>query len=170
MQFEEKQKFNQLWIALLIFSSVAMTLGLFLYQWKVMKNYQPALLAVIGFELFMVFLLHQLFTLKTLIDLEGIHFQFKPFHLRMKTINWYDIDQAYIRKYEPITEYGGWGIKGLWPFKSGRAYNVSGDIGLQIKLTNGKRILIGTNQAVEMQKVLNSIAKFKKLTNIIVVA
>lgn len=57
---------------------------------------------------------------------------------------------------EPIKEYGGWGIKGK--FKS-KAYNVSGNIGLQLYLKNGRKVLFGTQrqEAIEnaMKKLMN---------------
>jgi hypothetical protein len=38
-------------------------------------------------------------------------------------------------------EYGGWGIK---YGKMGKAYNVSGNRGVQLEFTDGKRLLIGS--------------------------
>ena len=56
-----------------------------------------------------------------------------------------------IRKYRPIIEYGGWGIRFN---KSGKAYTVSGNIGIQIQMSTGKGILIGTQQPNEFLQAM----------------
>lgn len=55
-----------------------------------------------------------------------------------------DIVSCEARSYSPIWEYGGWGVR---YGKSGRAFNVSGDRGVQLVLTGGQRLLIGSQQA-----------------------
>jgi hypothetical protein len=87
--------------------------------------------------------------LKTKIDDKGVTFSFKPF-LRDRAYTWAEIDKVWVRKYKPISEYGGWGFKGGFLRKAGRAYNVWGDKGLQLELKNGKRILIGTQKHDEL--------------------
>ena len=56
-----------------------------------------------------------------------------------------------IREYKPIMEYGGWGIRG---FGSNRALNIKGKIGLQLVFKNGQKLLIGTQKADEIVKIL----------------
>lgn len=97
-----------------------------------------------------------MFKLNTRIDELGIHYRFFPFHRKLRTISWNEISKAYIRNYDPIGEYGGWGIKAGWGRKHGTAVNVSGDIGIQLILTNGKKILIGTNKKEEAKKVIET--------------
>jgi hypothetical protein len=67
-------------------------------------------------------------------------------------MKWNEVQQCYIREYSPIFEYGGWGWR--YSFSNGRAYNVSGKIGLQIVLKNGKRILIGTQKANKLKEYI----------------
>lgn len=69
---------------------------------------------------------------------------------------WEQIDSAYVRSYNPIGEYGGWGIRGgkLWSKSKGKAINVSGDIGIQLELKNGDKLLIGTQKKEEARSVL----------------
>jgi len=64
---------------------------------------------------------------------------------------WNEITQSYVRKYNPITEYGGWGLR--WGLK-GKAYNMSGNKGIQLVLNGNIRLLIGTNKAEEADEVL----------------
>jgi len=96
--------------------------------------------------------------LKTRIDETGVHFKFVPFHFKSRVIHWSDIEKGYVRNYDAISEFGGWGMKGgqLWRKSNGVAYNVKGDIGLQLELKNGKKILIGTQKQDEMKRVLQT--------------
>ena len=85
------------------------------------------------------------------------YYQFFPVHFSIKTIGWSEINSAIIRNYDPIGDYGGWGIKGglLWG-KKGKSVTISGDIGIQLKLKNGKLLLIGTQKKTEASKVLEN--------------
>jgi hypothetical protein len=94
--------------------------------------------------------------LETAISDEGISYRFFPFHKRKKTITWSDIEKAYVRKYKPIAEYGGWGLR-LGFFGSGKAVNVSGNMGLQLIFRNGKKLLIGTKRSNEVQLILQQL-------------
>ena len=69
-----------------------------------------------------------LFKLTTRIDEKGIHYKFFPFHWSLKVIKWNEINKAYVRTYDAISEYGGWGLKGgaLWNTSKGKAINISG--------------------------------------------
>jgi len=106
--------------------------------------------------------------LRTRIDEKGISFKFTPFHFKSILIHWKEVDKAYLRKYNAISEYGGWGIKGgiPWAKGNGRAYNVKGNIGLQLELRNGKRILIGTQKENEVGAVLKTYSSKLKTNEI----
>lgn len=58
------------------------------------------------------------------------------------------------RRYRPLREYGGWGIRG---FGRNRAYNVSGAQGVQLVLANGNRVLIGSQRSGELAGAIESI-------------
>ena len=97
--------------------------------------------------------------MKTVVDCNGIHIRMWlfPFYTYSKSFFWDDISEAYIRKYNPILEYGGWGLRG-------GAYNMSGNVGLQLILTyKGKtlkeQVLIGTNKPDELSEVLQKLGK-----------
>ncbi|TBV28449.1 hypothetical protein DMZ43_00440 [Meridianimaribacter sp. CL38] len=77
-------------------------------------------------------------------------------------MSWKSINNAYVRTYEPISEYGGWGIKGGWNKSKGKAINVSGTIGIQLELADGKKLLIGTKKQIEAE---NTIAYYKTQLN-----
>ncbi|MDR1602146.1 MAG: hypothetical protein LBS42_06920 [Tannerella sp.] len=106
-------------------------------------------------------------TLNTVIDKEGIFVWFHPVQIRKKYFSWEEIDRVYIRKYSPVREYGGWGCQTGFGYRNGfsrgyknrKAYNTSGNIGLQIVLKNGDEFLIGTNNPDGMSEVLRKAGK-----------
>ena len=99
-------------------------------------------------------LLIGLANLKTELRPDGIYFRFTPLHLNWHRISKDEIEKIYIRKYSPIREFGGWGIRGLG---DKRAYNTSGNMGLQLELKNGKRILFGTHKPEEWAKAIKGL-------------
>lgn len=94
------------------------------------------------------------------IEKDGIYIKYFPFHLKPLFLNWNDVDQFFLRRYNPLSEYGGWGLKGT---KNNRAYNVSGNMGLQIFLKDGKKILVGTANPKKLEIALLEIRNQIKL-------
>jgi hypothetical protein len=96
--------------------------------------------------------------LTTEINSETIRYRFYPFILRDRFIYWNEIEKSYVRKYKPILEYGGWGIRyGIGG--NGRAFNMKGRYGLQLELKNGKKLLIGTQKPEEITELLDTLGK-----------
>ena len=94
--------------------------------------------------------------LVTEVSASGISYRMTPFHRKKRSLDWSDIESAEIRKYSPLKEYGGWGIRiGL----NGTAFNVKGNIGLQLLTHEGKRILIGTQRPNELNEVLEHLGR-----------
>lgn len=100
--------------------------------------------------------------LTTQIRTDGIYIRFFPFHRTFKRYAWNTIDEVYIRQYNPLREYGGWGIR-MGP--SGSAYNISGNKGIQLVFKNGKRLLIGTNAPDDLGAVLMKIGKLNVVSH-----
>jgi hypothetical protein len=88
----------------------------------------------------------------------AIQFRFPPFISKYKVIGREEIERFEIREYRPIREYGGWGIR-LGIRKSGIAYNVHGNIGLQLYLVNGKKILLGTQRKDAIKDAMKKMMK-----------
>jgi hypothetical protein len=156
--FIEEQRFNQLWITVLIIVSMLVPLGIILGTYiKDPSNFSvEKLVLILGITILTPGIIF-LFKLYSRIDETGIHYKFFPFHWSYKIIEWHDLDKVYVRKYDGLIEYGGWGLKGgtLWNKAEGKALNVSGDIGIQLELKNGKKLLIGTQKRKEMETVLS---------------
>ncbi len=93
-----------------------------------------------------VFATLSLGNLKTIVNGDGFQFKMFPFHFRQKTISWNEIENIEMIEYQPIRDYGGWGIRlKNFSFKH-IAYNVSGTKGILISLKNGKKVMIGSQK------------------------
>jgi hypothetical protein len=88
--------------------------------------------------------------LDTRLDAQGLTYRMRP--LGWTRLDWSQIRTAQVRTYSPLGEYGGWGIRGL--FAQNRALNVAGSQGLQLELTDGRRLLLGTQRPEELQQAL----------------
>jgi hypothetical protein len=89
---------------------------------------------------------------------EGLFYRYPPFILKDRHFLKEEIANYKIRKYKPIREYNGWGLQNSWG-KSGKAYNVKGNIGLQLYLKDGKRVLFGTQRGDALLRAMNKMMK-----------
>ena len=166
MKFKETQRFNQLWIWIPIIVGGLIPIGIFgigLYQQVIRKhpfgNHPMSnngliitSILVVVLYLCLLFLFGSL-KLSTAIDDTGISYRFFPFHLKYRIIHWNEIEEFEVVTYKPVVDYGGWGIR---YGKKGRAYNVSGDKGLELILKNGRRLLIGTQKEQQLKDFLRN--------------
>ena len=156
--FLEEQKFNQpLVIIGLSMAFIVVATSIYKGRTEIATNSIGEQIGALSGLIIIAFvaLLFVFLKLKTRIDEIGIHYKFHPFHLTFKTITWETIANCNIRNYNAITEYGGWGMKFSF-FKKGKSFTTKGDVGLQIELKNGKRILIGTQKKEELQRTLDT--------------
>jgi hypothetical protein len=92
----------------------------------------------------------------TQIRTDGIKVRFPPFRPAFTTYSWNSIRKVYLRRYDPIAEYGGWGIR-YGPH--GKAINLSGATGIQLVFKDGTRLLIGTNNPDKIAEALIYLGK-----------
>ena len=102
-----------------------------------------------------------LLRLDTYIDKTGIFVRFLPFQKKYKIFSWSEIESYEVRKYNPILEFGGWGYR--LTAKRKKAYNMYGKIGLQLKLLNGRVVLVGTQRGEELHEFLNKLHNKKEI-------
>ncbi len=57
------------------------------------------------------------------------------------------------RTYSPLSEFGGWGIRG--GLHGIRAFSASGNQGVDLTLADGRKILLGTLQPDELAQAIN---------------
>lgn len=172
--FTETQKFDQPWIRILLVMITFPLLTLFgigIYKQifcGVPFGSKPApdavliILAVFVFTLVVgINLLFLKLRLIVKITEEGLSYRFPPLIRRNRIIRREEIEEYAIRQYKPVSEYGGWGIR-QGGSKTGDAYNVKGNTGLQLKLRNGKKILFGTGRSdallAAMDRMINTLS------------
>ena len=154
--FEEKQRFNQWWLWVLLITVGLIPVGIQIFQLSTAKDPLSSSSDIFSFLLtcfaaILVFVLFFGTTLNTKLDEEGIHVRLSPFHFKWRFYPWDSIKSFQVRTYNPISEYGGWGIKGT---KHDRAFNISGKEGLQLVFKDENRLLIGTQKSQEMKNWL----------------
>jgi len=167
MIYREDQKFNEpvIWIGLIVSGLVVIGIFGFGFYRQIIQGLpfgnnpmsDNGLIVSFGLVILLfllVFLLFGFARLTTLINRAGIAYKFFPFHFKYQQISWDKIEKFDVIAYKPLRDYGGWGIR---IGKKGKAYNVSGDIGLQLQLKSGKSILIGTQKAVELSDFLSKL-------------
>ena len=163
VEFHEEQQFRQRWLWMLL---LAMTVGvsaLYLYglytqlvlgqPWgdRPMSDTGLVLSAVLTIGITGgITLLFIKLKLTTTVDADGVHVRFFP--LTRRHIPFRNIISSRARTYRPIREFGGWGIRCS---RKGRAYNVSGDRGVQLELREGKPLLIGSQKAEQLADAIN---------------
>lgn len=156
--FYEKQRFRQWWLWLIII----IVIGFIIYNYIENRQYFSMGEIIGSFAVsILIFILFFIIKFETKIDELGIRVRLFPFHLQFKYFPWKTIQKAYIREYSPIGEYGGWGLR-MGLFGKGKAYNISGNFGLQIVFKDGRKLLIGTQKSEEMERFLAEIDIFNQ--------
>lgn len=88
---------------------------------------------------------------------DGIHIRFPPWQPGFSSFYWTNISAISVRPYDAMREFFGWGIR-FAPGKTG--YIVAGNTGIDIRLANGRSILITTQSPDEINEVLRKLGKF----------
>lgn len=154
--FEEIQKVRQTWIWILLAMAFAGLVLMAAHQIVFRRAFGENLLTLssisfVGVLFALVTVLIYKADLVTKIDERGIHYRFFPLQIRFRTIFWKEIEEVYIREYDALSEYGGWGVKfGNY----GRAYTVKGRYGLQLELSDDRSILLGTQKPIELERLI----------------
>jgi hypothetical protein len=146
--FREEQRFRQPWVWVLVLGVAALQWWGWIQQILLGQPFgdNPApdwmmwlfwLLFGIGLPLFFL-------SLRLVVEVraDGVWLRFIP--LTKRTIPFGEIERCEAVDYQPVRQYGGWGIRGLG---SNRAYNVSGSRGVRLYLRNGDVVVIGSQRA-----------------------
>ena len=162
--FKEEQKSSTPWIFLVIFPVLAMVIFFAKYnEWEAGENDNILGLAILGVIMFIMMvgltILFYSMKLTTQIKSSGISIKYYPLMSKERFYSKAEIEKYEIRKFNPKREYGGHGAK-RGKRKSGKAYTVSGRLGLQLFFSNGEKVLIGTKrkEAIKyaMEKMMNN--------------
>lgn len=167
--FVEEQPLRDNWILYLAFAGGVGMIGFFGYaMYKQIGLGEPfgdrpmgdiALLIVGG--LYIVFGVLMLFLffrggLLTEVRPSGLFIRFFPFHRAFRKIPLEGVRSCEARTYGPIREYGGWGIR---VGAGKKAYNVSGNRGVELVYEDGKRLLVGSKKADQLASAIESIRR-----------
>lgn len=162
--YEETQKLDKRFFALVIIITIMIIAPLwygFFYQivlgneWgnEPMSDSGLTLLVfIITIFCVLILLFAWSHTLKILIDQGTIRYLFNPYINSYKTVHRDQIKMVYVRKYKPVLEYGGWGYR--FGFHKGKAYNIWGRWGLQLEFNDGKKLLLGTQNPGELERII----------------
>jgi hypothetical protein len=157
--FREVQKFSS-WVLVVLFSIMVFAVIIITLAAKsIITPGSPfhifSLIVAIGVPLCLI-VLFLLTRLETEVRSDGLYVRFFPFHIRFKKFAPGDVAEYYVRRYNPLLEYGGWGIR---YGRAGKAYNPKGNEGVQLVFKNGKRLLIGSQKPDELVHAINSFMK-----------
>ncbi|MEI6766010.1 MAG: DUF6141 family protein [Bacteroidota bacterium] len=166
--FREVQKVRQWWIWAIV-GLLVLGYGFIIFERLVISSpFEPHVISIynvfaLGGIPLVIFIFT--FTMKLITEIcdDGIYYKFFPFMLRYHFIPWNEIEKVYMREYHPISDYGGWGIR--FGSSHGKAFNVSGNWGLQIELKNGKKVLFGTQKRASMENVIIAIKEKTGIKN-----
>jgi hypothetical protein len=167
IDFQETQRISMWWVWLAVFVPAVIMASIFVQQivfcqphgehpgpdWLVwvltvfLCLCVPALLLVLR--------------LTVTIDEGGIHIRYYPFVRR--TIPFTDIRAFQARRYRPVREFGGWGIRTGLGKKS--AYNAKGDLGVELYLRDMRSVMIGSQRHEELAATLRTHGLTEKPTH-----
>jgi hypothetical protein len=159
--YREVQRITQLWIWLVVLVGDGLAWWAFIQQVAFHKPFgsNPApdfgvviilVLVGIGLPLFLF-----VFRLKVEVNSEAVRLRMFPIWSR--TIPLSTIRECRPRTYRPLLEYGGWGLR--FALGRGWAYTVSGKRGVQLTLTRGRPVLIGSNQPEQLAAAIDAAMK-----------
>lgn len=146
--FNESQNYLGTWVMYFIILAEVPVLVLLsvLYATSDDKQEMAISLGVILGAMALIFGLIFNLKLETRIDSNRIAFRYFPF-IKWRIFPKERIKSAKVIKYSPITDFGGWGIKGN---NTTKAYSIVGDEGLLLDIGEKKKIMIGTMKAKEL--------------------
>lgn len=142
-KFREQQRFP-LWAELILVVPF-LGIGLGMLQPDARQDTLWAAFAGLAAAIGLLYLL--LFRMTTEVDEQEIrvHFGYIPSYRWRLPID--QIVKAMAVEYDPIREYGGWGIRVLpVPFGRVSALNARGRLGVLLTLSNGRTMLIGSQR------------------------
>ncbi len=160
LEFYEVQRFRNPWIR---FSIVALTVGFLIYfglgvykqiicgvPWgtKPLSNFALILTGCLILT-FMLGLCFFFFSLKliTMVNQYGVYV--KLFPISQQKIPFENIVSCQPTTYNPIQDYGGWGVR---YGKKGKAYTIYGNKGVELELADTSRLLIGSQRPEDLSR------------------
>ena len=154
--FKEEQTYRGTWVMylMLMLEIPTLTLVSVVILTDESPDKQSGIIALIAVFSIMALVMGLIFNIKleTRIDEKGINYRYFPF-TKWRLIDKSQIRNATVETFSPLTDHGGWGIKGN---KTTKAFTVIGDKGLSIDLGEHKKILVGTQKPKELSEFIEN--------------
>jgi len=148
--YRERQRFRQWWLWVIILGLTIFWIGLILIS----RELVVVLLALI-LDLGLIVFMYNLKLDTEVID-TGVRIKFWPFHRKWVLFEFSNIESVEEVRYRPLADYGGWGIRyGIFDELHAKAYTVSGNMGVMIRITDGSNVLIGTKHSRDLCSSIN---------------
>ena len=154
--FRETQRFRQWWVLLLLCCIFALFTYIVIQQ--IVLHHPVGNHPVSDTGIIVIFILFGLAlpflilasNLCTEVRQDGMYIRFFPFHLRFKKIQ--GLQQAKALEFNPVADYGGWGIR---YGNTGKAYIVQGNRGVLLSFKDGKTLLIGSQRPNDLESAIS---------------
>lgn len=149
--FYQRQRFSNGWLPWVMVSSLLVPFGLSAGMYLQGKN---GLEVWLGPAIAVTTVLMVMYGMWLDIEVSshGIRYRFVPF-IRWRTITWDQVERIQLVQFDPLGDYGGWGIK---KGAAGWSYTVTGDTGLMITFHDGHKILLGVQDSQYWQGAIKS--------------
>jgi hypothetical protein len=110
--------------------------------------------SVIGWTIFLWIVYLRLLTVRLVTDVRDRDLVVKMRGLwRAQRVPLANISSAEVVDFDPIRDYGGYGIRSN---REGKAYIASGNAGVRLKLSDGSNLVVGSQRARALASVLKS--------------
>lgn len=165
--FREVQKMDQLWVRLV--AGIPVVISWYgAYQQLFLRkpfgnNPAPDWLMLVLFMVFGIFFPIFFYSLKMVTEVrkDGIYIRFYPFHFSFRYFPIKTIQSYEVLTYNPIRDYGGWGIRyGL----KGTAYNTKGNKGVRFEFMEGnnvKKLMVGSQMPEKLSAAIDRAIKMQ---------
>ena len=162
--FEETQYSDSAWVWLIILALQTVVFSFLIFNFdtneinKFSIRQYYIMWGIFSLMFLAIYILFKTMYLYLGIDNRGINYQYKPFMKSVISIQTADIQSYSVREYSALKEFGGRGFKPNTKKENAPAYTMKGKYGIELKLSSGKTIFIGTQrkEALEyaMQKLM----------------
>lgn len=152
--FKEMQSYKGTWVMYLILVielPIILLVSTFIWNTEEGTNEGIWGIGAVILIVSLVFMFLMIIRLETRIDDYGVKFRFFPFISSWRSFPRTQIREIQVINYSPLTDYGGWGLKGN---RTTKAYSIIGDEGILLDIGEKKKIMIGTQRGQELKAFL----------------
>lgn len=89
----------------------------------------------------------------TEVRIDGLYIKFVPFHFGYRVFHFQSIRDYKSVSFSSLIRFGGWGIR--INLNGERLYNITGSEGVELRLTSGDIVIIGSKNSDELKKALD---------------